>query len=292
MRTRSPSVSVAADHTLRGKHHEQRDRDRDDEALPDVENAERGLRFHRCAFVLPQVLVVALRLVLFVVEVLDRFVIEQTVDRPGVRARVQLVRLPPDVRAPFGDPDGERDVDHDRTESHRHEAPVEARKKHDCHQRELEHDRDDREQHVGEQRRDAARAALDVARDAAGLAFEMKAQRERVQMAKDVERDAPHRPLRDAHEHEVAQLGEKRGGKPQQPVGGEQRERQREHRLGGRERVDDFLQHERHADVGELRGHQEHERDHDAPLVFPHVRQEHRDDPPFREPLRDAGCPR
>ena len=98
-------------HTLRGKHHEQRDRDRDDEALPDVENAERRLRFHCCAFVFPQVVVVALRLVLFVVEVLDRLVIEQTVDRPGVRARIQLVRLPADVRTPFGDPDRERDVD-------------------------------------------------------------------------------------------------------------------------------------------------------------------------------------
>ena len=99
------------------------------------------------------------------------------------------------------------------------------REQHRGDQRELEDHRDDREQQVGKQRRDAARAALDVARHAAGLAVEVEAQAEAVQVAEHAERDAPDRALRDAHEHHVAQLAEQRGREAQDAVDREQRHR-------------------------------------------------------------------
>ena len=48
------------------------------------------------------------------------------------------------------------------------------------------------ENQVRKQRGDAARAALDVARHATGLALEVEAQRQAVQVPEDAERDAPH----------------------------------------------------------------------------------------------------
>ena len=63
---------------------------------------------------------------------------------------------------------------------------------------------------------DAARAALDVAREAAGLALEVEAQRQRVQVVEDLERDAAHARCAHLHEDDVAQLVEERGRQAQQ----------------------------------------------------------------------------
>ena len=126
------------------------------------------------------------------------------------------------------------------------------REQHRGHQAELQDHRDDGEQHVGQQRRDAARAALDVARHAAGLPLQVEPQRKRVQVAEHLQRHAAYGALRHTHEHDVAQLGEQGVGRAQQPV------QKRAVRSGststrslGVERVDDLLHHQRHADVGE-----------------------------------------
>ena len=55
--------------------------------------------------------------------------------------------------------------------------------------------RHDVEQEIGEQELGAADAALDGARQAAGLALEMEAQRQRMEMAEGRERHLPHRVL-------------------------------------------------------------------------------------------------
>ena len=144
--------------------------------------------------------------------------------------------LAPDVHAPLGDRYRENDVDRDRGEGDRGEAPVEFGEQDRRHQAEFQDHRNDREQHVRKQRGDAARAALDVARHAAGLAIEMEAQAQAVQMAEHGERDAADRALRHAHEHHVAQLGEQRRRQPQHAVGDEQRKRQHQHRGRGVER--------------------------------------------------------
>src|SRR5215212_5051873 len=61
-----------SDHTFSCEHHEYGDRNRDNEALTDVEHAKRGFRLDCRVFVLPQIVVVAPRLIFFIVEVLDR----------------------------------------------------------------------------------------------------------------------------------------------------------------------------------------------------------------------------
>ncbi len=244
---------------------------------------------HRGLLVAAQVLVVAPRLVFLVVEVLHRLVIEQAVDRARVGARIELVGVPPDADAPLGNEEGEGEVDRHRGEGHGDEAPVELREQHPRHQANSRITGNDREQQVGQQRGHAVGAALDVPRDAAGLALEMEAQGQRVQVAEHGQRELPDRVLGDAHEHGVAQLRKERRGEPQQAVGDKKRKRHRDDGALGPEPVHHLLQHQRHADIGELGRDEAGERDHHAPAVFPQVGQHHGHHPPLAAARRGRG---
>ena len=261
--------------------HQRRHRNGDDEALADVEQAQGRFVLHRRRFIALQVLVVAPRLEFLVAEVLHRFVIQQAVDGARVGLRVELVGAPADVHAPLGDQHGERDVDRHGAEGDRGKAPVELAEQHRRDQREFEDHRQDREQQVRKQRRDAARAALDVARHPAGLALEVKAQRQAVQVPEHAERHAPDGALRDAHEHHVAQLGEQRGREAQAAVDGEQRDRHRDDRGPRVEPVHDLLHNEGHRHVRQLGGDQAGERRRYPPLVFQQIGQQDAQRAPF-----------
>ena len=72
---------------------------------------------------------------------------------------------------------------------------------------------------------DGGRAAIDGARQAAGLAVQMEAHRQRVQVLERLQRHHPAGALLHGGEHRVAQLAEARGGDAQQSVGDDQRRR-------------------------------------------------------------------
>ena len=110
-------------------------------------------------------------------------------------------------------------------------------------------------------------------------------------VAEHREGNAADRALRDAHEHQVAKLGEERRREPQYPVGREQRERQDKNGGLRVERVDDFLQDERHADVGELGADQERERDTDPEAKLPEIGKQHPECAPFAAPPGRGGTP-
>ena len=86
--TRSPRVKLPATTPSAASSISAGDRGGDDQALPDVEQAERGLAAGRGILVLAQVLVVALRLELLAAEVLHGLVVQQAVDRARAGARV------------------------------------------------------------------------------------------------------------------------------------------------------------------------------------------------------------
>jgi hypothetical protein len=224
--------------------------------------------------VLCPIFVVAARLPLLVAEILDRLVVEQAVDRARVRLAVELVHLPPEMRAPLGDGDGECDVDAECARGDRDEAPIVFDDQDRGHECDLDKRRQDRKQRIADERRDAALAALDVAREAAGLPCEMEAHRQRVEMPKDLQPDLAHGALRHLREQELAQLGEERRRQAQEPVGHEQSKRNGEHGGARIEAVDDALHQQRHAHVGELRRDEAGKRCEYPPLVFPQVRQQ------------------
>ena len=63
-----------------------------------------------------------------------------------------------------------------------------------------------------------ARAALDVARHAAGLPLQVKAQAQAMQMLEHLQRHAPDGALRDLGEHRIAQFAEQRAEQTQQAI--------------------------------------------------------------------------
>jgi hypothetical protein len=138
---------------------------------------------------------------------------------------------------------------------------------------------------IRDQRLDAAHAALDVARHAAGLALKVEAQAEGVQVPEGFQRDAARRALGGLGEHQFAQLGEQGCGQAQQAVAHQQGDRHHQHRRGiaGLERhgVDQVLEQQRHADVGQLGADHESERGQHPPFVLPEIGKQ----PPQRGPV-------
>ena len=116
-----------ARHHARGRApHHRGDADRHGHGLAEVQHRERLLRHHARVLELAQALVVARRLVRLVVEVLDRLVVEQRVDRALVGARVGLDRGAEIARAPLGHRERPDRVAGQRAERDQREAPVVA----------------------------------------------------------------------------------------------------------------------------------------------------------------------
>src|SRR3546814_6489912 len=70
-------------------------------------------------------LVEAPRLMLFVSEILYRFVVEQAVDRLGIGLGIPLVHLTTELQPPFRDEQGKGDVAEDRHQDDQREPDVE-----------------------------------------------------------------------------------------------------------------------------------------------------------------------
>ena len=261
-------------HALRRQNHQCRHCNGNDQTLADVQRAERSLVLYVGRFVFLQAFVVAARLELLVIEVFHRLVVQQAVYGTAVGLGIEFVRAPADIHAPLGYRDGEAQVNHHRGHGDRHEAPVEFGKQNERDQTEFDDYRNDRKQHVAQQRRDPARAAFNVARHAAGLSFEMESQTQAVQMPEHLQCDAADGALGHAHEYDVAQFGKQRRGQPQQAVDRQQREGQRQDSLLGIQRVDDFLHDQRDTHISQLGGREANQCGCHPPLELQEVGQQ------------------
>ena len=219
-------------------------------------------------------LVKALRFVLFVAEILHCFIVDQAVDGARVCLGVHLVHGAAKHHAPFCDQQRVHDVyDKGCEGDHRKPWAVFAEQD-DRHQRDFQQCRQNIEQQKGEQKAYPARAAFNVARHAAGLPVQMKAQAEAVQMGKHLQRNPPDRTLRDLGKYRVAQLAKQRAEQAQQAIGNHQHHRQGQCRLRMIHRIDNFLQRQRHRHVGELGQHQQRDGQRNAPLEFKQIGQQ------------------
>ena len=261
----------ARDHALRGRDHDRGDAERDDRGLAEVERGEADPRLDRGALVAGERAVDAQGLVVLVGEGLDGLVVEQAVDRLGADLVVVEIELAAELGPPLGRDDAERGIGGDREERDQREPPGIAREQDADHERELEQRREDVEQHHAEHEGDRLDAAVDRARELAGAALEVVAQRQAEQMAEDRERDLAPGVLLDAREDRIAGLGEERRAEARPAIGEQREQRQRERHLragrgkpGAAQAIDHRLVGERHRDVDELGGEQEGERHDDA----------------------------
>ncbi len=222
----------AGPHAIRGQQHDGGKSDRHDRSLTEVQHIERHLAAHRCPLIARQRGVKARRFVPFVAEILHRLVVQQAVDRPRACLVVGLVHGAADAHAEIGEGQREAQIAADRGEGQQREAPVEQAPDDAGHRHHLEDGRDHVEDGKPQNRLDAGRAAIDHPRQGAGLAVEMKAQREPVQVIERLQRQPASCPLLHRSEHCVTQFAEACRAEPQKPIGHDQRRRNHQHCAG------------------------------------------------------------
>ena len=202
-------------------------------ALADIEQRQGAAGADRRRLVAPPADIEAARLVLLVAEILHGLVVQQAVDRLGVGLGVGVVHAAHEFDAPFRQHDREHDVGGDDGQGHRREAPVVEAPQDAADQGDLEQGRQDVEGREADQELHARGAALDDAAQPAGLALEMEAQRERMEMAEDFEGEVADRPLRHRREHRIADFAQRLRQYPRHAVGHDEGDR---HRHGLRRR--------------------------------------------------------
>jgi hypothetical protein len=165
---------------------------------------------------------------------MDSVVVEQRIDGLGLGGRLQLVHLAAELGAPLRDFDREKHVDHQSAQRGPHVPHLELDPQQEEHQGHLDERGKDAVQRVGNERLHPARAAVDVTRHAAGLAFQMETQAQLVQVAEHLQRNAARGPLGGLGENKFTQFSEQAGGKPQQSVGQQQPHRHHQQRSTAR----------------------------------------------------------
>ncbi|EXI74115.1 MAG: hypothetical protein AW07_02253 [Candidatus Accumulibacter sp. SK-11] len=195
--------------------HHRRHPECDDPLLPKVQPRERDLATRRSVFPELHLLIVTPRFVVFVVEVLDGFVVQQAVDRSRVGCRIGFVEVAAQRDSPVADGYGEDHVGAQGGHRDQGQSDVVAKQQDGENDADLDQGWQNRVERIADQAGDRSAAALDVARHATGLPFEMKAQRQFVQVAEDVESDPPDGALRHARKEDFTQLGEQRSGETQ-----------------------------------------------------------------------------
>ena len=188
-------------------HHQHRDHaEGEDDRLAGVEHRQRDVSLDAESLVARHRTVVARRLARLGAEILDRLEIEQAVDRLGVGVGVAFVHRAANADAPVGGDRRVDEIDEHRDGDRQHVAPVERVKKRRRDQHEL-YGGGHRHQHRGAHNRlDRVAPALEHARQAAGLALKVEAQRELVKMDKHFIGEPAHRIHRHCGEQRVAPL--------------------------------------------------------------------------------------
>ena len=149
---------------------------RNDELLPGVEHRQRGLCLQTRQAQALEAFVVATRLESLIAKIFDGFVVQERVNRSRMGSRIELIGLLAELGAPFGHANGEENIKHQGCQRDACKPSVELDGQNGQHQAHLNQGRDDAVKRIGNQRLDAAHASLDVARHAAGLPRQMKAQ--------------------------------------------------------------------------------------------------------------------
>ena len=275
---------LGAGHDVEHGHgHAAGERRGEDDGLAGVEHGERGVALDAGLLVDGHRLIVAAGLALLGAEVFHGLVVEEAVDRLGVGLGVALVHGAADLDAPVGRPHRVPEIEHDHQRDRAGVAPVERVEQHGQHQRELDDGRHEGHQRHARDVLDAEPAALQHAREPAGLALQVKAQREAMHVLEGGERELAHRMHGDPGEHALAHLHQQRHGHAGEAVeqGGQHRraDQPRERLRGGNgaaggrhQRVRRPLEGEGHGDRDELGRQHQHEREDDGGLQVGPIR--------------------
>ena len=187
--------------------------------------------------------------------------------------------------APLGDFHGERDVAHQRHRRDGGKTGIKGERQNTQHQQHFNQRGQDAVERIRDQRFRAAHAAFNVTRHAPGLPLQVKTQAQRMQMAKRLQRNRTRRPLRGLGKHQVAQFRQQRSGKAQRAIRQQQAHghHQQSCVIAGLhiQGIDQLLEQQRHAHIGQLGPHHEQQCRQHAPFVLPQIGQQPAQGRPF-----------
>ena len=86
---------------------------------------------------------------ILVIEIFDRFIVDQTVDGLGVGLVIALVHFAAELHPPFGDDQGKGDIDHDGDKGDQREPEIIQHPKNARDHEDFKQGRQDVEQHEG-----------------------------------------------------------------------------------------------------------------------------------------------
>ena len=270
------AVAVAA-HAVDAHRQHDDHADGEDNRLAGVEHRQRDVSLDAEPLVTRHGAVVARRFARLGAEILDRLEVEQTVDRLGVGVGVALVHRAADADAPVGGDGGVDEVDDDGDGDRNDVAPVERIEERRGNQRELDDRRRGDQHRSADDRLDRIAAAFEHARQPAGLALEMEAQRQLVEMDEHLVGEAADGVHRHGGEQRVAALlGQRhqdahRAVKRGQRQRAEQRARRRRRPAGG-QRIGRPFQRIRRGDRHQFGEDHQHDRQADPRLEVGAVR--------------------
>ena len=182
----------------------------ENDRLSGVENRKRGVGFDAGLLVALHRAVVARGFAFFGAEIFDRFVVQKRIDRLGVRLGVGIIHGPANLNPPFGRNVGVIHVNHDRDHGREDIAPVELPQQHGHQQRNLDDGRNQLQDHHAHNNFDAGAATLQHPGQSAGLALEVKAQRQFMHVHESAIGELADRMHGYAGKQPVALLGENR----------------------------------------------------------------------------------
>ena len=199
--------------------------ERENEGLTCVQNRERHIGANAHPLVTRHRFIVSRRFAVFGAKIFHRLEIEQAVDRLGVGLRVAFIHRAPDADAPIRG-QSRKDQIRDHREADRGDiAPVERDQHGGDDQCELDRRRDGGQHRGADKGLDCVAPTLKNASESAGLALQMKAQRQVVQMLEHFDRQSAHCVHGDCREQAVTALLGERHQDAQDPVKSGQRRR-------------------------------------------------------------------
>ena len=271
-------------HTLGGHDHHNHQPRGDDKGLPGIQERQALPSLDRRNLIALHRHVITRSLTGFGVEILDGFKVQQTVHRLLVGVGVLIVHLAPNAYTQFGHFEGKGDVNRDRYHHHGHVLPTKQYRKQRRDHGQFQDQRANREQHKPQQEIDALHTAFDDAAQAAGLAGDVIAQGQRMDVTKRLQRQLANGALADTGKDRITRLAKGHRPQPRQTIGHRQAHSPQGHHpdriLGSltAQHVDRQLVKIGRGDRDKLGHDQQEKRAHHAPLdpslpLWPQIRQ-------------------
>ena len=265
---------VAPGHPPGGEHHDESHAHGNDRPLGEIQQGHGSLTLHRPVFPVPQLAVETVYLQLLIAEVLHRFIVDETVHGPAVGLRVQPVHVMAEIHAPLRDGEGHQGIDHHSAEGDKRKHRIILGHQNPPHQQELHQHRKDTESHVVKDLGHGTGAPLQITADAAGLAFQVVAQGQTVQMLQHPGGEPAHGPVTHLGKDDVPQLIEKAGGQLQGAITQQQAYGQNQHLFGAvLQGIDDLLEQQGNPHIGHFGKHQAQQGKGRPPAELPEKRQ-------------------